>query len=141
MNADSLLGTGIVKITEYISYDRDTCLGKGSSGRVFKGFHFQKEGTIAVKIISVKDANEESVLRQSELMFNASTHPHPNVVDFYGWDLRDSCIYFYLEHCKGGSLKDRMKEQVEEIQAVSYFKQLLEGLVFLRKKLSTRALM
>ena len=70
-------------------------------------------------------------------MFNASTHPHPNIVDFYGWDIRESCIYFYLEHCKGGSLRDRLKEKMEPILVVSYFKQLLEGLLFLKKKLST----
>ena len=93
MNADSLLGTGIVKITEYISYDRDTCLGKGSSGRVFKGFHFQKEGTIAVKIISERCERGIIALpiRADVQCFGPST---PNVVYFYIWDLRDSCIYF-----------------------------------------------
>ena len=63
MLADSVFETGMVKVTEYVSYNPHAILGKGSSGIVFKGYHSKNEETIAVKIIKRINVNEELVLR------------------------------------------------------------------------------
>ena len=42
------------KVTEHIYYDETACLGRGSSGTVYKGYHNLEQKIVACKIIPAK---------------------------------------------------------------------------------------
>ena len=58
---------------------------------------------------------------------------HPRVVTYFGHDYVGDCLYIYMEYMAGGSLASALKQFgcFEESLALSYAKEILEGLEYL----------
>jgi len=87
-------------------------LGSGSCGTVFQGkcvdgSHF------AVKAITLKDASASGF--EEEIM-TLSKFRHPNLVVLMGWAQSDSSCFLVYEFLAGGSLQQRLKADLEDIE-------------------------
>src|SRR3989338_67482 len=79
-------------------------IGKGSSGRVFKGIW--RHAPVAIKCMSL-DLNEESTLLEwrKELEIMTKLGNHPNILPFLGaCTTRPGALYFVTKFCDLGSL-------------------------------------
>ena len=50
------------------------------------------------------------------------------IMDYYGWAEKDGKLYIFLEMCPYGTLKDRLYEPMNQLQALRLFRQLVEGM-------------
>lgn len=50
---------------------------------------------------------------------------HPNIMGYYGYEMKPEGLYCFLEFCSGGELKPYCKKKVSEIKALTLLNQLL----------------
>jgi serine/threonine protein kinase len=69
--------------------------------------------------------------REREIHANLS---HPNVVKFYDYAENSEGMHIFLEYCARGSLFYLIEATIPEELALSFFRQLLEGMAYLNSQ-------
>ncbi|KAL0482760.1 mitogen-activated protein kinase kinase [Acrasis kona] len=110
-----------------------TLLGQGASGVVYKALHRPTGKILALKDISVFDAEKrKQIIKELQTLYSSSC---PYLVAFYGAFYSDGSISIALEYMEGGSLADvcRLSGSIPEGILSKIFYQVLQGLRYLHK--------
>lgn len=111
-------------------------LGSGSFGRVYLGMELQSDLLMAVKQVHLPQNDKESIKVASDLQREITIlqkYTHPNIVRYYGVELKDSLLNIFMEYMSGGSLAKNIADfgKIPEQAARRYTKQILNGLLYL----------
>jgi serine/threonine protein kinase len=108
-------------------------LGQGASGVVYKAVHTPTGRILALKDISVFDAEKrKQIIKELQTLYSSSC---PYLVGFYGAFYSDGSISIALEYMEGGSLADVYKlfGKIPEGVLSKIVHQVLLGLRYLHK--------
>lgn len=107
-------------------------IGRGSFSKVYKGIDTKTSETIAIKRIEINDrVSYERIRREIDIMKSLD---HDNLVKLYDVIYEEDEIYLIMEYCTN-TLKSILDErQLNEKQIKYYFKQIVDGLQYLRHK-------
>mgnify|MGYP000088107722 CR=1 FL=1 len=86
-------------------------LGEGGLGQVFLAYDTQLHRKVALKVVHPSLVQDEE--SQQRFLFEASTTAqfnHPNIVTIYSVGTAGEQLYLALEHLKGETLRERMRE-------------------------------
>mmetsp|Transcript_13757 Transcript_13757/g.25196 ORF Transcript_13757/g.25196 Transcript_13757/m.25196 type:complete len:608 (+) Transcript_13757:63-1886(+) len=110
-------------------------LGRGSNGSVFKALDQLTGQIVAVKEVMVAGSDEDQqYLQQLENEVSIMKElSHPHIVRYLAHDYVNDCLYMYMEHMPGGTLKQALGQfgQFDELLIAGYSRQLLAGLDYL----------
>lgn len=96
----------------------------------------ESQKLMAVKQVLTPKSDKGSVeLAQDlkrEIQF-LQKHSHPNIVRYYGVELKDNVLNIFMEYMSGGSLAKNISDfgKIPEKAAIRYTKQILNGLLYL----------
>lgn len=76
--------------------------------------------------------------REMNVMAELAKVNHPNIMGYYGYKKDESGLYFFVEFCSGGSLKQLITKKMSELKVITLVRQLLEAMSYINK-LSTDA--
>lgn len=114
-------------------------LAKGTFGHVYAGFNSDNGQMCAIKEVRIifNDTTSKERLKQlNQEITLLSQFSHPNIVQYYGSELRGDKLSLYLEYVPGGSILKLLQEYgpFEEQIISSYTRKILSGLVFLHER-------
>ena len=112
-------------------------LGSGSYAQVFRAIDVRSGDSYAIKAVSKEKVGDPKLQENLENEISIMRdYLHPNVVRLYDHFSSSRYIYLVLELCEGGDLSKYIKKckRVDERLAVSFLKQLSDGLYFLSQK-------
>lgn len=114
--------------------DRSKQLGKGNYGVVFKGYHLSENRIIAVKFMEKKMLDKvPEHEREIQVMAELAKINHPNIMGYYGYEKNEIGLFFFVEFCSGGSLKQLITKKMSELKVVALFRQLLDAMTYINK--------
>lgn len=58
---------------------------------------------------------------------------HPNIMGYYGYKKDESGLYFFVEFCSGGSLKQLIGKKMSELKVITLVRQLLDAMSYINK--------
>ncbi|KAJ5247313.1 hypothetical protein N7468_002296 [Penicillium chermesinum] len=112
-------------------YTKQTCIGGGSFGKVFKGVDKRTGESVAIKIIDVENAEDEvdDIIKEIAILSELKS---PYVTKYHGSYLKGSDLWIIMEFCSGGSCHGLLRPGVinEEYIAI-ILRELLKGLDYL----------
>ena len=119
-----------------LKWVRGEPLGCGALGTAYKALDVETGKFIAVKEISVQEADEETLLALKRELLSYEELRHPYIVGYLGHEQAKSALYIYLEYMPGGSLHQTIQTYgpIEEPLMRIYTKQLLLGLEHLHSR-------
>ncbi|XP_009777274.1 mitogen-activated protein kinase kinase kinase 3-like [Nicotiana sylvestris] len=114
-------------------------LGRGTFGHVYAGFNSDNGQMCAIKevrIVSNDIKSKERLKQLTQEITLLSQFSHPNIVQYYGSELRGDKLSLYLEYVPGGSILKLVEEYgpFEEKIISSYTQKILSGLIFLHER-------
>ncbi len=114
--------------------DRSKQLGKGNYGVVFKGYHLSENRIIAVKFMEKKMLDKiPEHEREIQVMAELAKINHPNIMGYYGYEKNEIGLFFFVEFCSGGSLKQLINKKMSELKVITLFRQLLDAMSYINK--------
>lgn len=109
-------------------------MGKGNYGVVFKGYHLSENRIIAVKFMEKKMLDKiPEHEREIQVMAELAKINHPNIMGYYGYEKNEIGLFFFVEFCSGGSLKQLITKKMSELKVITLFKQLLDAMTYINK--------
>ena len=121
-------------MTDDFYIDKTKTLGKGNYGVVFKGYHLSENRIIAVKFMEKKMLEKiPEHEREINVMTELAKVNHPNIMGYYDYKKDESGLYFFVEFCSGGSLKQLITKKMSELKVITLVKQLLEAMSYINK--------
>ena len=106
-------------------------IGKGAFGIVYKAFELCSGRRVAIKQIKIDNQNKNLVLKEIEVLKKVE---HPNIVQYFNFLKEDNYIFIIMEFLEGGTLKEYIQENknniTEEI-ASKIIKQIFNALSYL----------
>ncbi|CAI7627309.1 unnamed protein product [Penicillium viridicatum] len=112
-------------------YTKQTCIGGGSFGKVFKGLDRRTGESVAIKIIDVENAEDDvdDIIKEIAILSELKS---PYVTKYHGSYLKGSNLWIIMEFCAGGSCHGLLRPGVihEEYIAI-ILRELLRGLDYL----------
>jgi protein-serine/threonine kinase len=125
---------GMEKVNDDFYIDRSKQLGKGNYGVVFKGYHLSENRIIAVKFMEKKMLDKiPEHEREIQVMAELAKINHPNIMGYYGYEKNEVGLFFFVEFCSGGSLKQLINKKMSELKVITLFKQLLDAMSYINK--------
>jgi serine/threonine protein kinase len=115
-------------------FERKSIIGQGSSSIVYKVIHKQTQTILAMKDISVFDAEKRrQIIKELEALYSSNCI---HLVGFYGAFYMEGSISIALEFMEGGSLADIYKKlgKISESLLSCIVWQVLLGLRYLHKE-------
>lgn len=58
---------------------------------------------------------------------------HPNIMGYYGYKKDETGLYFFVEFCSGGSLKQLINKKMSELKVITLLRQLLDAMSYINK--------
>lgn len=52
---------------------------------------------------------------------------------YYGYEKNEVGLFFFVEFCSGGSLKQLINKKMSELKVITLFKQLLDAMSYINK--------
>ena len=116
-------------INDYLLTD---FIGAGAMGQVFKAQHLLMKKEVAIKVIRVKDGDDQNKLTDqfiTELQTSAQLE-HPNIVTVTDAGVCDGVVYLVMQYLEGIDLSDHIKSLgfMKEKQAMVIVSELVEAL-------------
>ncbi|KAJ5180513.1 hypothetical protein N7492_003723 [Penicillium capsulatum] len=112
-------------------YTKQTCIGGGSFGKVYKGVDRRTGESVAIKIIDVENAEDDvdDIIKEIAILSELKS---PYVTKYHGSYLKGSNLWIIMEFCSGGSCHGLLRPGVihEEYIAI-IIRELLRGLDYL----------
>ncbi|CAA2960013.1 Mitogen-activated protein kinase kinase kinase YODA [Olea europaea subsp. europaea] len=114
-------------------------LSRGTFGHVYVGFNSETGEMCAMKEVTLfsDDAkSKESAKQLGQEITLLSPLRHPNIAQYYGYEMVDDKLYIYLEYVSGGSIHKLLQDygKLGESAIRSYTQQILSGLAYLHSK-------
>jgi serine/threonine protein kinase len=75
--------------------------------------------------------------REIQVMAELAKVTHPNIMGYYGYEKNETGLYFFVEFCSGGSLKQLINKKMSELKVITLFKQFLEAMTYINKLSNT----
>lgn len=114
--------------------DRTKSLGKGNYGVVYKGYHLSENRIIAVKFMEKKMLEKiPEHEREMTVMAELAKVTHPHIMGYYGYKKDESGLYFFVEFCSGGSLKQLINKKMSELKVITLLRQLFDAMTYINK--------
>lgn len=109
-------------------------LGKGNYGTVQKVYHKPTKVVMAMKEIRLEldPSKLNQILMELDILHRAVA---PEIVEFYGAFLIESCVYYCMEYMDAGSLDTLHGDGVPEDVLARITKSMVKGLGFLKNEL------
>ncbi len=58
---------------------------------------------------------------------------HPNIMGYYGYEKNQIGLFFFIEFCTGGTLKNLIIKKMSELKVITLFKQLLNAMSYMNQ--------
>jgi protein-serine/threonine kinase len=125
---------GMEKVNDDFYIDRTKQLGKGNYGVVYKGYHLSENRIIAVKFMERKMLEKiPEHEREIQVMAELSKITHAHIMGYYGYEKNEIGLFFFVEFCSGGSLKQLINKKMSELKVITLFRQLLDAMTYINK--------
>ncbi|KAL1302264.1 hypothetical protein AAFC00_002685 [Neodothiora populina] len=112
-------------------YTKQSCIGGGSFGKVYKGVDKRTGHSVAIKVIDVENAEDEvdDIIQEISILSGLNS---PYVTKYYGSYLKGSDLWIIMEYCSGGSCGNLLKPGlIPEDYICIILRELLMGLEYL----------
>ena len=112
-------------------YTKQTCIGGGSFGKVYKGVDKRTGQLVAIKVIDVENAEDEvdDIIQEISILSGLNS---PYVTKYHGSYLKGSDLWIVMEYCSGGSCGDLLRPGlIPEEYIIIIVRELLLGLEYL----------
>jgi serine/threonine protein kinase len=109
-------------------------IGSGAHGIVYRGLNQHTGALIAIKQIPIDNIEEIQIAivlqREVDILTNIS---HPNIVKYFGMEVRNNFLHLITEYVSGGSIADQLQQfgPMKESLVQRHTYQILVGLAFL----------
>lgn len=115
-------------------YIKQNQIGKGSFGKVYKGFDKRSKIPVAIKVIDLELAEDEIEDIELEIKILSQLNS-PHITKYYGTYLKGSELWIVMEYCLGGSCADLLQPgPISEPYIAIIVKELLKGLEYLHQE-------
>ncbi|KAI0237674.1 hypothetical protein L0F63_007302, partial [Massospora cicadina] len=112
-------------------YIRQNQIGKGSFGKVYKGFDKRSKRPVAIKVIDLDLAEDEIEDIELEIKILSQLNS-PHITKYYGTYLKGSELWIVMEYCLGGSCADLLQPgAISEPYIAIIMREVLKGLEYL----------
>jgi serine/threonine-protein kinase len=126
---DDLIGA---RIGHYIIREP---LGQGGMARVYKGYQEHLDRIVAIKVLPSYYAADQNFVdrfkREAQAMARLS---HPNIVTVHDAGEQDGRLYIVMAYMSGGTLKNRMKQQMELAEVLPVVRQIADALHYAHER-------
>jgi serine/threonine-protein kinase 24/25/MST4 len=118
------------------TFAKGEMIGMGTFGSVYSGVDRRNGGTVAIKVIPLKNGKGQDFDKLQNEVSLLSQCDHPNVVGFYGNYYRNSEMWIIMELVDGGSLSDIIQKHgpVPEYYISSILRDILQALNYLHSQ-------
>lgn len=126
------------RINNYIYYH--PWIGKGGSGKVYKGVNTKTNTLVAIKKINsvnIQKLSMERIIQEVEFLKNLE---HPNIIKCFDIIKDQHYVYIITEYCNGGNLQQFIDdysgygENFSEIEIKHFMIQIRDALQYLHSK-------
>ena len=109
-------------------YRLEQKIGQGGMAAVFRATDLELEEQVALKVFSMVEASDVAVARFKQELKLSRQLSHPNITRLYDIGLHDGHRYISMELLRGRSLKSRMNEPIDFLEALRLLEQACLGL-------------
>ncbi|KAJ5092081.1 hypothetical protein NUU61_006951 [Penicillium alfredii] len=112
-------------------YTKQTCIGGGSFGKVYKGVDRRTGESVAIKIIDVENAEDDvdDIIKEIAILSELKSL---YVTKYHGSYLKGSYLWIIMEFCSGGSCQGLLRSgTISEEYIAIILRELLRGLDYL----------
>jgi serine/threonine-protein kinase len=109
-------------------YRLEQKIGQGGMAAVFRATDLELEEQVALKVFSMTEATDVAVARFKLELKLSRQLSHPNIIRLYDIGLHDGHRYISMELLRGRSLKARMAEPFDFIEALRLLEQACAAL-------------
>lgn len=118
-----------MRINNRIKINKSKLIGEGTYAKVYEGYDKMKREKIAIKEIKGDQMAENEI----EIIKELRKSRNDNIVKYYEIIRKEDKIYITMEYCQDGDLQKIIKKIKNENEIRTYFKQILSGILHLRK--------
>jgi len=104
-------------------------VGQGGMGVVYRAHDVTLERDVALKFLPTQYTSDREIVERFKREAKAAAAlNHPNIITVYEVGEHEGQTFIAMEHVKGESLRDRMKQQLSPSETIELISQVCDGL-------------